>query len=375
MCGSRLARLLAPLFALAACNGARTDGARAEEAVNAPLRVGSHGVAPETVRAYLARHVGFTSRGGTVFCSYAVVGQEGGRVYADVVCEELVAGRDSLESGSGTGVPVALEVDTLPAPRIRAHRRPGDGNRYARDLRAIFPAPVLRRIDLPAARRNERGLRLRAENRRLAAEARIGRSPAAPVEDAGTFAFVANGDTTVVEEYRRAAGVLQGEIRPRVPGGFGRAAYRAELDGELVRRIELSVWPPGAPAGSAPVRRWIATFAGDSVVEETRSGGPTDVRRTAVPPGTLPLFGPSMALQEQIVRRARAIGGSAPTVEVPVHSLATNGPAVRATVEWIGRDSATLRHGGSAMRLRIDADGRILGAVSADSAHRIVRLR
>ncbi len=161
-------RLGVILLALCACGRARVDGADAEEAINAPLRVGSHVVAPEAVRTYLAEHVGFTSRGGTVFCSYAVVGQEGNRVFVDVVCEELVAGRDSLESGSGTGVPVALEVDTIPTPRIRAHRRPGDGNRYARDLREIFPAPVLRRIDLPAAERNQRGMRLRTENWRLA---------------------------------------------------------------------------------------------------------------------------------------------------------------------------------------------------------------
>lgn len=372
-----MTRRVAPalLLALCACGRARVDGADAEEAINAPLRVGSHVVAPEAVRAYLAEHVGFTSRGGTVFCSYAVVGQEGDRAFVDAACEELVAGRDSLESGSGTGVPVALEVDTIPVPRIRAHRRPGDGNRYARDLREIFPEPALRRLDLPPAERNQRGMRLRTENRRLAAQAGVGQSRASPVGDAGTFAFVANGDTTVVEEYRRGAGVLEGQIQPRLPGAFGRAAYRAELEGELVRRIELSLWRPGAPAGSAPVRQWIATFAGDGVAEETRSGGSANVRRTAVPRGTLPLFGPSMAMQEQIVRRARAITRNGATVEIPVYPLATNGQAMRATVEWIGRDSAVLRYGGAAMRLRIDADGRILGGVSADSAHRIVRLR
>ena len=196
-----LSRMHKPrIFSLAALGGSATPRAMglvallvlsacgeepAEEAVNPPLRVGSHAVAPAAVRAYLARHVGFTSRGGAVYCSYVVVGQEGDRVYVDAACEELVAGRDSLEAGSGTGVPVALEVDTLPAPRIRAHRRPGDGGRYARDLRAIFPAPVLRRIDLPAARRNARGMRLRAENRRLAAQAGVAPAPASPGRDPG----------------------------------------------------------------------------------------------------------------------------------------------------------------------------------------------
>ncbi|HEU4562872.1 MAG TPA: hypothetical protein VFS20_33890 [Longimicrobium sp.] len=181
-----------------------------EEPVNAPLHVGSHVIPAEEVRAYLAEHVGFTSRGGTVFCSYAVVGQEGHRVFVDAVCEELVAGLDSLESGSGTGVPVALEVDTVPAPRIRAHRRPGDGNRYARDLRAIFPQSVLRRIDLPAAERNARGMRLRAENRRLAGQLGIGPdSVAAPSADHAA-------------EYEAAARELVAFLRGQ--GGFERVS-------------------------------------------------------------------------------------------------------------------------------------------------------
>ena len=158
---------LATLLALTGCGRAGGDGA-APEAVNAPLRVGSQVIPAERVRAYLADAIGFTSRGGALSCSYAVLGQEGDRVYLDTLCEELVAGPDSLETGSGIGMPVALEIDTVPTPRIRAHRRPGDGNRYARDLRAIFPEDVLRWIDLPPAARNERGIRLRAENQRLA---------------------------------------------------------------------------------------------------------------------------------------------------------------------------------------------------------------
>ncbi len=362
------------VLALAGCGRAGAPAAAAE-AVNAPLRVGSHEIAPEQVRAYLADEVGFTSRGGRVFCSYAVLGQEGGRIYLDTACEELVAGRDSLEVGSAGGVPVALEVDTLPAPRIRAHRRPGDGNRYARDLRAIFPPAVVRRLELPPAERNARGMRLRSENRRLAAQAGAAPAPPSPGEDAGVLAFLVQGDTTVVEAYRRAGDLLEGDIRPRVPGGFGRAAYRARMDGERVLRVELSAWRPGAPAGSPPQRQWVADFAGDTAVEETRSGGRVEVRRTPIAPGTLPLFGPSMAMQEQIVRRAREIGGSRRSIEIPVYSLAVGGRTMAATVEWIGRDSAALRYGGAAVRLRIDSRGRILGGVSADSVHRIVRVR
>jgi len=224
------------LLALAGCGGEREDRGRPEEVVNAPIRVGSDVVAPEQVRAYLAEHVGFTSRGGPVFCSYVVAGQEGDRVFVYAACEELVAGRDSLEAGSGTGVPVALEVDTVPEPRIRAHRRPGDGARYARDLRTIFPTPVLRRIDLPAAQRNERSLRLRAENRRLASQALAAPGASAdPVSpDAGRAAELESAARDLVAFLRHEAGFNRVRLADTVvlylapEGGGARTTFTGE---------------------------------------------------------------------------------------------------------------------------------------------------
>lgn len=147
-----------------------SPGGRAVELpVNAPVAVGSDTLAAERIRSYLADALGFTSRGGSVFCSYAVLGQEADRIYLETVCEELIAVADSLEAGSGSGGPVALVLDALAAPaRILQHRIPGDGNRYVRDIREIFPAHVHRLIFAHTADRNRQVDAMHRANREAA---------------------------------------------------------------------------------------------------------------------------------------------------------------------------------------------------------------
>jgi hypothetical protein len=128
------------------------------------------------VRAFLAEALGFTSRGGRVFCSYEVLGREGVRVFLGTVCEELVPEGDSLVSGSGRGGPVALVVDTAARPvRIAGVQVPGDGGLYRRDVERIFPPEVRRRISGSHRRSTRRRVgAMRAANR-AAARAFYGR--------------------------------------------------------------------------------------------------------------------------------------------------------------------------------------------------------
>lgn len=147
--------------------------------VNPPIVVGSDTLPAEEIRSFLAAELGFTSRGGEVFCSYTALGREGNRVFLATMCEEFVQRADSLESGSGRGGPVALVLDTLAEPiRILAHHAPGDGDRYLRDIREIFPEPIQRRILTGAAEHDLRAVALRAANYGAAAAtlpARAGR--------------------------------------------------------------------------------------------------------------------------------------------------------------------------------------------------------
>lgn len=146
--GIRPLRGLAALAAAVAAGcGAPADG-ELPPAVEAPVAVGADTLNPGRIRAYLEDALGFTSRGGRMFCSYEVLGRAGDRVFLGTVCEELLPEGDSLGSGSGRGGPVALVVDTAARPaRITGHLVPGDGGLYRRDVERIFPPEVRRRID------------------------------------------------------------------------------------------------------------------------------------------------------------------------------------------------------------------------------------
>lgn len=105
-----------------------------------------------------------------MFCSYVVLGQEADRIYLETVCEELIAVADSLEAGSGRGGPVALVVDIIAQQvRVVQNRVPGDGNRYARDIREIFPAHVQRLIFAHTAEHSRQVDAMRRANREAAA--------------------------------------------------------------------------------------------------------------------------------------------------------------------------------------------------------------
>lgn len=140
----RLGLVVAGLV-LSGCGGASEGAGR--PLVDAPLVVGGDSVAPARIRAFLAEELGFTSRGGRVFCSYELLGREGARVFLGTVCEELLPGADSLVAGSGGGGPVALVLDTAASPvRLVGLQVPGDGGRFSRDVEAIFPRAVRRRL-------------------------------------------------------------------------------------------------------------------------------------------------------------------------------------------------------------------------------------
>jgi hypothetical protein len=199
----------AVLLALSACGEAPRSPPVAG-LVNSPIVVGSNSLPPEEVRTYLAAALGFTSRGGRVFCSYEILGEEGNRVFLATFCEELVQGVDSLESGSGSGGPVALVLDTTGSPvRIVEHQVPGDGNRYARDIGRIFPEPMQRRILERTDEHNRTVAALRAGNRDAGRAHFQLRGIAAPTSEAAP-------ETRPSENLVRAAegivGFLRGEV-------------------------------------------------------------------------------------------------------------------------------------------------------------------
>ena len=164
------------MMALAGCRpagdagGGRHASDVAGEPVNPPLVVGTDTLPPALVQAALVRQLGFTSRGGRVFCAYTPLGQDGGRLFVWWLCQEQIRGPDSIETGSGSGGPAVLEADTTSdPPRIARIRVPRDGAAWSRDIDAMFPRDVVRRIHAPTESLSRRGRRLSAETRRAAA--------------------------------------------------------------------------------------------------------------------------------------------------------------------------------------------------------------
>jgi hypothetical protein len=181
-------------------------------------------------------------------------------------------------------------------------------------------------------------------------------APAAVV--AGRFVLLQGSDTIGVERFDRTADRLRAEFTARGTVAF---RYDAALAPDAsVSRIRLTVMPPAGGELTST-----AAFAGDSVTltREAPSSDAAKSARRGAARGSVPFINPSPSLMEQIVRRARAIGGGGPTATaaVPVFVGGGGPPNVAATVTFAAPDSARLDLGGVEVLLRVDGSGAILG--------------
>ena len=348
-----VARSLA-VAVLLACTG-RVD--QSAGTINKPFTVDGARVEPDSLNGYLAANRGFTSKGGEMRCAYRPLGQSGTKVFVWAVCSELLAVDGRLIDGSGMSLPAAFKIEVDSGrTRIVGVEEPQDGNRYAPSIRRIFPASTWPAIFA------DRGPEHPAEGleiylRRQAA-ARFGLPAAAasaprvyelpsdalkPI-DSGAFALVVRGDTTVVDEFVRRANLLEGVVRTRRPGAkFGWARYRVEFSpsGE-VTRSQLSLGRVGTSPESPAVSTDAITFGPDSIVEEWPNRTPT---RAPYIRGVIPLFSPSIAMLQEVVRRASRTSPSQREIGIPVYPVLVNAKIERVPIRWIGRDTVIITGG------------------------------
>ena len=192
-------------------------------------------------------------------------------------------------------------------------------------------------------------------------------APPGPPVDTAAFLIVAAGDTSGVERFARSADTLTGELRLLRPMAM-RLAYGWALEpAAVVRRMTLELWRGAQAAGTAPTQRATLAFDGDSVRVEAQGSPPV---RHAVRAGAVPFLSPSFVVMEQIVRRARALGGD--SVSVPVFGL-VGGFVLDATVQWRTPDSVTVLVGGMPLEVVADAEGRLLRAWMPSQKLQVVR--
>jgi hypothetical protein len=135
------------LFLLAACDSFQFTNTNTAASEPSPTIMPTplFGLPTETILGYLARKVGLSSFGGKVFCAYEILDSDQSAsnpaIYLWALCEEYYMVGETINKGTGISVPVALYLNKAgDVVEISSHRLPGNGNRYGRDIQAIFPA-------------------------------------------------------------------------------------------------------------------------------------------------------------------------------------------------------------------------------------------
>ena len=184
--------------------------------------------------------------------------------------------------------------------------------------------------------------------------AALGTAAPAAAQESGTFVLIQNGTEIARESFTRSDGTLATQLE--IPDQ-GVVDTEAVIGAEAtVDRMEIRALPAGDP-DAEPLQSTAAEFRGDSIFVEQPIG--TDVAATAAPSGTIPYLNPSPSYMEQILRRARAVGGSEVTVQIWVPGQGA-GQTVPAQVAFSGDGSATLTLGTAAIQLQTDETGRVL---------------
>jgi dienelactone hydrolase len=180
----------------------------------------------------------------------------------------------------------------------------------------------------------------------------------APTRAQTTFVVTQASDTLAIERVTRAAGHVDSELAMRGQGINLRFEMHLAAQ-DLVSSMEFAVRLANATAAAPPAQAGKLTFRGDTVIAEVTAPGRA-TQRVGAKTGVMPFVNLSMATAEQLVRRARTLGGA--RVEVPMFAVG-GGQVVPAIVTWPSRDSAVITLGGVDLRAAVAPDGRVLGAI------------
>jgi hypothetical protein len=182
--------------------------------------------------------------------------------------------------------------------------------------------------------------------------------------DRGAFLLRTGTDTLVVERFTRTADSLVGTVSVK---GQSRADYVIALGpGNAVRTLSISSFRLNAPADEGPTRKIFVTMRGDSAIVELDGA----TQRIATKPGAIPGFNNTFALFELFTRRVRTAGSS---LDIFYFAL-SNGASIPVSLKLAGPDSIVVSIVGQEQRLRVDAEGRILGGAVPAQKLEVIRL-
>lgn len=189
------------------------------------------------------------------------------------------------------------------------------------------------------------------------------------VADQGTFVVSLGRDTIAAERFRMGVSRLDGELVIRLRETV-RRPYSMTFDADgNVSRLDFSTRRPSDGPSRTPLQAVTVTFAGDTIVMETRRHDSTFTRRIPAPRATVPLLGQSYAAYELLTRRAaRSMADSVALAawavgaqRVAQFSVVRVSPD---TVKIVAPFGTTFAH--------VDAAGRIQGAHALTSTLKVV---
>ncbi|HSU14826.1 alpha/beta hydrolase family protein [Longimicrobium sp.] len=193
----------------------------------------------------------------------------------------------------------------------------------------------------------------------MTAAAAIAMAPGAAraqATDRGAFVLRVGADTQAVERFTRTPAGVDVELGVK---GRARVVYQLRTSPDAsVTGVEMRAWT-GASDTVPPQQHITVAWMGDSA-RTTIDAGPQHLVQTVHGArGAVPIVNPSALLLEQVMMRARAMGGD--SASVPVFVVGTT-QAVPARVRRTGADSVVVTIGTVEARARTDAAGRLLGA-------------
>ena len=174
--------------------------------------------------------------------------------------------------------------------------------------------------------------------------------------ETGTFTLTQNGTVIATERFTRSATLLETRLEV-VNQATLQTRGTLRPDG-TVSRLAVRVFGPGGVTGE-PVQTSAVNFAGELATFEQPIGEPAGEPKE-VDEGVVPYVNPSPAFMEQILRRARLVGGD--TVAIPVWTPGPGGGQVIGAVIAFDGDGGTLSMGGVAVEITTDGVGRLLSA-------------
>lgn len=178
-------------------------------------------------------------------------------------------------------------------------------------------------------------------------------STPAAAQSSGTFTLTQNGNQVATEEFTRTDDRLETQLE--VTGQALITTTATLADDASIDRLELRILPPAAPDAD-PLQSIGAEFGSDSVHVEMPIG--TAAGAGPATAGTVPYVDPSPSYLEQIIRRARAIGGSEATVQVWIPAQGA-GQVVPAQVAFGEDSTATLSIGNVTFEFDLGDEGGI----------------